>query len=214
MTTTHHQVQQLLPWYVNGSLNEADMNTVIEHLERCAVCKAEVDQEVTAARSLHAGADRALDSILAGEQQSFDRLLARLPGRPPAPRRRLARPLLTATAAATALALAVLIPLQPDRATSGSGAVFDAQTATPPVVPTPGVEPIAAGAQGPVLQVVFKPETPEEQIRALLIDTGSTLLGNPTPQGVYRITVGSDEAARALSRLRDDPAVRWVEEEL
>ncbi len=65
-----------------------------------------------------------------------------------------------------------------------------------------------------MLQVVFHPETPEQDIRALLIESGSELLGSPSPQGVYRIAIGGENAAEFVLQLREHPAVRWAEVEL
>ncbi|MDQ2822841.1 MAG: zf-HC2 domain-containing protein, partial [Pseudomonadota bacterium] len=43
MSETEHQaLQDLLPWYASGALDEAEAQRVQEHLRGCAVCRADL----------------------------------------------------------------------------------------------------------------------------------------------------------------------------
>lgn len=41
--TQHDEVEALLPWYANGSLEGAERRRVSDHIERCAACREELD---------------------------------------------------------------------------------------------------------------------------------------------------------------------------
>ncbi len=157
----HDTVQRLVPWYVNGTLNEGDMAVVSRHLSSCPNCTADADEEMRQARALAEHDDKRLHVLLSKEQQSFDRLLGSLPEDSSRMPRNNWRP---ALAAAAALLLAVLVVLRPGPELAPGETLFDAQTSVPHTSPAP------------VLQVVFHPETPEQDIRALLIESGSELL--------------------------------------
>lgn len=49
----HEGVEMLLPWYVNGRLSAVETAEVEQHLERCSVCRAELEQCRALARTLH-----------------------------------------------------------------------------------------------------------------------------------------------------------------
>lgn len=41
--TQHGEIEALLPWYANGSLEDAERRRVSDHLEQCAACREELD---------------------------------------------------------------------------------------------------------------------------------------------------------------------------
>jgi hypothetical protein len=203
MMNSHDPVWKLLPWYVNGTLNEGEMAAVSRHLSSCASCQAEVDEEMRRLRSLHERNPQRLNTMLSKEQDSFEQLLESLPERPRSRRRIFWQPALAAAVAVAAgLMLVVLAPPVPDPETLPSDTVFGVQTST------------GLMSQTPVVQVIFHPETPEQDIRTFLIESGSELLGNPSPQGVYRIAIGGTNVDEAMVQVRGHPAVRWAEREL
>ena len=75
----HDTVERLMPWYVNGTLNEGDMAVVSQHLSSCPNCTADADEEMRQARALAEHNDKRLHVLLSKEQQSFDGLLGSLP---------------------------------------------------------------------------------------------------------------------------------------
>lgn len=46
----YQTVKDLIPWFVNGTLDESEMDLVNQHLRECAVCRAEVAQEIRMAQ--------------------------------------------------------------------------------------------------------------------------------------------------------------------
>lgn len=69
----HQELSQLLPWYVNKSLQGTELNAVEEHLKVCLMCKREQTQLQKLAQVIvHNG------SIDTAEHASFSRLKKRL----------------------------------------------------------------------------------------------------------------------------------------
>jgi anti-sigma factor RsiW len=55
LASVHRQVDRLLPWYVNGTLDETELALVTAHVAQCARCQADVVwQERLRAPALHA----------------------------------------------------------------------------------------------------------------------------------------------------------------
>jgi hypothetical protein len=57
---------------------------------------------------------------------------------------------------------------------------------------------------GNVAQIQFQPTATEAQIRALLLETGATLVDGPGALGVYRIVLDKPEPALTQLRARTD----------
>lgn len=186
--STHDEIEQLIPWYVNGTLNEAEMDLVNRHVGRCECCAASVEREVRFARKLR-GRPEDLPELPAPEV-GWKRLANRLP-KP--------QPLFGSAPAATLAAVMLVV---------ASGAFLVGQQLQPPAFQTMTTPPTY---QGPVIQLSFEPDVPEHTIRGVVLELGGTVIAGPTSTGVYRIGLpaGSDGAAW-VARLRDRSAVRWV----
>ena len=196
MMSGHHDTQLLIPWYVNGTLNEDDMAQVERHLADCADCRASVESEIGNARSLHGGDHERLAALVAGSSERFEELRAGFPTTPPRSAKFMAFRRLPALAAALLLAVAlsfVLVrPTDPE--------LFEARTSN-----------AADGA--PVLQLVFQADTSAQDIE-LLLDASGSVIGAPSQHGVYRIALATSDPHALLERIRQHPAVRWAEIEL
>jgi anti-sigma factor RsiW len=192
----HQQTALLMPWYVNGTLNEQEMASVESHLAGCTACRAALDADVAEARALHAGNDEArVAALVAGRERAFESLRAQLHSG--APHRRPAVPARWVPALAALLVIGAVLPaawLMP------GPTIYHLRTST-------------VASESPVLQVVFREGTSTEDID-LLIRTSGTLLGPPTSGGVYRIALATDDPQALLARIRSHPAVRWAEIEL
>jgi hypothetical protein len=71
-----------------------------------------------------------------------------------------------------------------------------------------GVPPGLAGSAGvDVLKVNFKDETPEHELRLLLISAGATIIQGPGQLGDYVLSVPAERAAAARQELA---ASKWV----
>jgi len=186
----HRQTQDLLPWYVNGSLAPAEASAVEKHLVECDECRADLEHERGLSREV---AGLPLD-VEHGWARMQDRLTA---GRPRAPgllRRRV--PLVWALVAqAACLVLVVggmtLAPSQPVRLYRALG------SSTPPVDGN--------------LVVMFKPETSEAALRGVLREAGARMVDGPTTSGAYVLHVDAARRAGALKQLRATGEVTLAE---
>lgn len=198
----HDQITELIPWYVNGTLDEREMDEVSEHVAQCTECTDEIRREVQLARALRSE-PTGLDALLARQGDNLRQLQARI-HRPGNRWRRGTRlmirqpPLLAACAVLLVLGIGAGLLLAGAPQRSG----YELLT-NPPV----------SGA--PVVQVIFHAEAREQDLRALLLDSGGRMLGNPSARGVYRIALPADSDAVVYARrLHGHPAVRWAEAEL
>lgn len=73
LSREHEETRQLLPWYLNGTLEGEELQRVRQHLGMCLVCR----QELTGMRR-QAECIEAHDQPLAQPDQSFARLMHRI----------------------------------------------------------------------------------------------------------------------------------------
>jgi len=207
----HDQWDLLIPWYVNGTLNEVEMSQLEDHMARCDTCRAAIEWELDLAKNLHASPP-GLETLNAEKDRQYLTLLEAMdaPGA-----RHNARALrrvgdwaggksLVLVASAACLVLAFFVgawlqtPAQPDY-----------QTLTR-----------ESGYQGQVVQVLFHPSTPERDIRMLLLELDAKLLGGPSERGVYRLAIpetrqsGATRGKLSAEGLMHHPAVKWAEFEV
>ena len=196
--TPHQAIEELIPWYVNGTLNEADMAVVSRHVARCQCCQTEVSASIRESQALHETTESQFSTLLSKEANQFAELQKRLPVSRQKIRRVAWQPALATVAA---LLIAVLIPVEylPETARR-QHASFEARTAPP------------ASHHRQVVQVIFRADTPEQTIHRLFWESGAEVLGSPTAAGVYRIGLQESvgDPNRLLERLQSHPAVRWA----
>lgn len=199
----------LLPWLANGSLDRAERSALEAHLEQCPTCRRELERclaerallraEPLAAPMPHpAQLARLFERIDAGdaveEEGARDAARARRPGllaRTPGPVRWLL--------AAQLLAMA--------------GLGYLAQR---PEAPAPARYRALSAAETPpraaAIRVVFAPDAPEAEVRAILVAAGVEIVAGPTPVGAYALAPRPGvERDAALALLRADPRVRFAE---
>ncbi len=198
----HDAFTALIPWYVNGTLDERDMAQLADHLASCHACAREVEATLADARAWHGRPHLEHEATLQGRDANFARLVRRL-----SPSQHHKHKVRWAAARPRNLAAVLVITLTVGsvwvwRASAPVDTPFEAMTAAPTPV------------RGTVMQVIFQPTTTEREVRELLLDAGGELVGSPSPSGVYRIALDdvSDPSAYA-ARLQRHPAVRWAEVE-
>lgn len=169
---------ELLPWYVNGTLAEAERAPVAAHLAQCSRCR----DELAFLTSLQAGVRAAAEEDAAGMpgELGLKRLLRDVGREVPRPMPARAprswwRPVLAA-AAVLIIAVQGVTIVQLHRATNRL---------------TPLGGPSPAGA---VVQVRFDPNAREAQIRAALQAVDGELVSGPGALGIYRVRLGDLEA--------------------
>lgn len=72
-SSSHDDVWAILPWYVNGTLNEEDTTRVRNHIRLCLPCR----REITVQQSLHESLRHA-PIVEISARPSFERLMARI----------------------------------------------------------------------------------------------------------------------------------------
>jgi hypothetical protein len=194
----HERVQQLLPWYVNGTL-EADEAAMVEaHLAECAECRADLAAEQVLAREVAA--------LPLDVEHAWSMLSERIDAA--GPPRRLAEPVPflrrkvaigwalggpLAAAAAVAFAVAV-VPGVPSPAGQTYRALGSAPTAAP----------------GNAL-VMFKPDARDSDLRGALTKAGARIVDGPTASGAYVVRIAPAGRAQALDGLRAVPQIVLAE---
>jgi anti-sigma factor RsiW len=215
----HQKVWEILPWYVNGTLEGDERELVARHILRCQSCADEVVrcQSITAAvRSAEAAASTPSPEHLARLMERIDRESTSA-----APQRwrirvrewiekiqlafqetpSLFRWALVAETAAIILLVAIM--LQGSLAPSFYRTLSDSGSR-----PEPGRVH---------LHVVFADDITEREIRTLLSSIGATIVAGPTPMAVYTVALATDDreaparTRETLALLRAYPKVRLAE---
>jgi anti-sigma factor RsiW len=212
--SSHRRTQELLPWFLNGTLEGDEAHQVEEHLRGCPACQSELEC-LRVLRSDYVETEMAPEA-----QAAFARLRPRLldeaapasrPTRRAAPRAATRRSPGWATTrlapipAWVKLALAaqfVLISglgwqaLQADR----SAQAYHTLSA-------PGAPERASGS----LVVVFDSNAPQRDVARILRSCGGRVVDGPTDSNGYVVAVPDGALNVALTRLRADPAVVLAE---
>jgi anti-sigma factor RsiW len=214
--SSHRRTQELLPWFLNGTLEGEEAQQVEQHLQECPACQSELECLIVL-RSDY------VESELAPEAKgAFARLRPRLmdeaapttraPRRPPSrgkarqttiPGWAMARlgPIPVWVKLALAVQFALIFGLgwqvlQPDR------------SALPyHVLSAAGAPEHAAGS----LVVVFDPGSPQREVARILHGTGGRVVDGPTASNGYVVAVPDGSLSVALNRLRAEPAVVLAE---
>ncbi len=197
---THAEAWALLPWLANGRIGLPDREWVEAHVQSCAECRAEIiSQRELAARMSQAGAV-AMPAEAEEEQQSFDKLWARVEASEVASLQgtgsesmlsggRSSRTVrwLAAAVVVQAIGLGIL----------GTTALRG------------GAQPSAANAHGgfttvataereriaPTLRVVFASDASVGTINTLLAHQGLTIVEGPGKAGNYTAVLSADAVA-------------------
>jgi anti-sigma factor RsiW len=210
--TEHQWIGELLPWFVNGRLCEADRQRVDAHLRVCEACADELaaQQRIYAVMSVDAGVERIPTAGLNRLRRRVESLdeAAPAPAVPDEAARRRApvgsgwrqrRSAIAASLAMTAVgALAALLWNQHERRIAPA----DYYTVTT-VAPQPANTAIRA---------VFAPTVTLSELQELLDDAHLKIVSGPTEAGVYSLAMsGSPSVEWSLQRLRGHATVRFAE---
>lgn len=210
---SHDEVVLLLPWHVNHTLKDRELNMVQNHLKICLVCRREF--EYLQKLALTVLRDRSSD---ASAHVSFAHLLSRIDqaggsGRTainenPAEARKVPGKFSAALISAAGAALAAVL--------AGFMLMPDADVALRPVnqdyrtLSDSGADSLAKNE----VKAVFA-EAAAEKIDALVKAAGGEIVSGPDRRGVYVIRLGKPaddrDIAGALDLLRRRPEVLFAE---
>jgi hypothetical protein len=194
----HRQVQELLPWYCTGHIDAGDRAIVETHLAECPACQAELRIEARLSREVAAlplelelGWLDVRDRLRIGPSLPVrfrTMLLGVWHGLESGEYARWA-----VAAQIGILLLLVSLVSAPDR--------------------TARYHALGSSAAAPVANVIvmFKPDTPESELRQSLAAAGARLVDGPTPAGAYVLYIAPDHRRAALTMLREKPAILMAE---
>jgi anti-sigma factor RsiW len=216
-TETHHQeIWQLLPWYVNGTLEGRELDAAKAHLATCEACR----DEAARCRDLAAAVQSAPAPAWTPSPAHLARLLARVDAiESPDGRAGGWRDWLQSCATALRESLWITPPaMRWALAAQGALVVVLAATAIwqAAALHGPGYRTLAgsseqiAGKHAEV-RIVFAEDITEREMRALLERAKGSIVGGPSPAGAYTVLLAADSSAAALEVLRADPKVRLAE---
>lgn len=201
----HLALQDLLPWYASGALDEDEAGQVQQHLRDCATCRDDLAWQrklLETEAPLPAGLD---------PERALARLMPQLEELP-------STPAVAPSDAAPGLVQRLRAWLS---ASGWQGWALGAQFAALAVLaslllmPRAEVQTYQALGRGaaatPDLLVVFKPVARLEQVQRLLQAHSAQIVGGPTVTGAYMLEVEHSRQAQLLSALRADPAVELAE---
>jgi hypothetical protein len=192
------RLEDLLPWYVNGTLSAEDSAWVEDQLESRPALTQRLEREWALRRTVRTTAQWPAPDI------GMERLMTRLQldaqvgsgsrrqsARPPVWARWLQ--VISTPPVAGAMAVAVL----------AQAGVIAWEIAAPQKEPdVQGLRSIGV-TEARTLRISFKPEATEAQIRAALVAAGARIVGGPTQLGEYWVASGSvslDEIRSALAQ--------------
>jgi anti-sigma factor RsiW len=208
----HQDIGELLPWFVNGRLCDADRQRVDAHLRLCEVCRDELAAQHRIYREM--SADAGVEHMpMAG----LNRLRLRIENledagtAPAAPEEasrsgapagsvwRQRRSAIAASIAMTAVgALAALLWNQHERRIAPAN-YYTVTTA-------------AAQPANTVIRAVFAPTVTLSELQELLDDAHLKIVSGPTEAGVYSLAMSASPSVEwSLRRLRGHETVRFAE---
>jgi hypothetical protein len=196
LSASEREALELLPWFVNGTLEGDERDRVQRELRSSLTCRIEYER-----LSRMQGLMQGDDAEQAATDRGFERLMARIQsdGR--------ARPAAVAQnprwlPLAQAATLLVLV----------GGAAWwwrlDSATVDAPYRTLTVEQPATSQSQ---LRLVFKPDVTEGERSALFAELGLHLVATPTVDGIYTVALPKDASAREFfNRLDADPRVALV----
>lgn len=198
MMRSEAELRQFLPWYVNGTLDVAtrwDIENLIHHSPLVGSEVAWLQNLRQQIQNLpdqaaHRSSDAGMDTLLARVRAEQSGKVTPLPLR-----NRLNVWLASPRKFSVPVGLAATVLLT-------QTAMIGALLSRPPAA---SLAPLSASSAGStLLQITFKPQATEIQIRALLTSVQGSLVAGPGALGVYIVRVPDGQSAAVLARLRQD----------
>ena len=192
-SSEHRMAQELLPWFVNGTLAAAEAAPIAAHLAQCSRCQADASA-LAAVRAVPIDVDSG-----GSVERGWAALRERLEARPSETSRGSARPWwrLSLQVALAGQAVVMLILAGALIATTARNEPYRALGSAPAVVEANAL-------------AIFRADATEQQMREALRAAGARIVGGPTISDAYLLRM-VDLQPETLARLRAQPGVLRVE---
>ena len=196
-----NRFEELVPWYVNGTITRADRRWVDEFILSHRAAATFLQWETSLAKRLN----DAIPSFM--PETGFDRLQARMRAEPAAENISLSarlRTLWSGLIQQPTFALATLAVVMLQAGVIGS--LLNApREAAPEYALTRSLTP--APNNPALLRVSFKSEVTEANLRGLLMEIGGAIVGGPGQLGAYLVQVPPARLDQAVATLKASP---WI----
>ncbi len=211
----HRFASELLPWFVTGRLEPEEQKRIASHLGECEVCREEVDSCREMAAHLPP-----LEAVApAPHPAQLGRLLSRLDRGPSEDDESAAARAHSPFAWWRALAGARfgwILGTQALLVLVVAGSLWLTRRGPAPAYRTLSTSPAVSRPAGPEVRVIFRPGASETEVRAVLLTTGTQIVGGPSPLGAYRLAIREldsppDPVDDIVALLRAHPAVQFAE---
>lgn len=212
----HQKVWDLLPWYINHSLDSAEQDIVIKHIKTCITCKIELNKQQQVFDNI-----QETDILQQVSQVSFVHLLERIDEQPKLhilPQNNVVEKeskffphQLSGFVRYTALAASVLLLILPF--------ILDSLVDKPEL--KSDYRTLANSAEGKekhnLIRIVFTDQSNPEQIEAILKNVSGQIVKAPAETGVYLVQIGNqqtspEEIKDAISHLHKNALVIFAEQ--
>ena len=212
--TMDTRIDDLLPFYVNGTLSEADRTLVEDYLREHPAAQGQLRWYESLQKRLHE------DAPPVSSEVGLERALHRIRTEGPAPQgvRKAVQPSLVERVRdwfAAAIPQPVLRP-----ALAGALAVVAVQAvvignlasdAEDAASELRAIQATSVTEKGPYLKLNFKPDAREADIRLLLVEVHGSLAAGPGQLGDYYVRVPAGKETESLARVRTSPLVQSAE---
>ncbi len=211
----HQEVWDLLPWYVNHSLNPAELDFVRRHIKTCITCRVEINQQQQLLKKI-----QQQDLLQQVSQVSFAQLKKRMNEQSklsvlaeqakPSQEQKLFSQQFLGFVKYTALAASLLLlalPFMLNIPTDDSELKGDYRTLA---------NPAENEHKNNLVRIVFAEHIGKEQIKAILNGVSGHIIEGPSKNGIYYVQIGnrktnSLEVDDAISQLRKNSLVVFAE---
>lgn len=211
----HQEVWNLLPWYVNHSLDPAEQDFVRKHVKTCVTCRIEINQQQQLFEKIHQP-----DLLQQVSQVSFAQLKKRMQeqsklstfaeqAKPSQAQKFFSRQLL-GFVKYTALAASLLLlamPFMLNLPTDDPELKGDYRTLA---------NPAEGEHKNNIIRIVFAEHSGTEQIETILNGVSGHIIKGPSKNGIYEVQIGNRQANSlevddAISQLRKNSLVVFAE---
>ncbi len=211
----HQKVWDLLPWYINHSLDSAEQDVVKKHIKTCITCRIELNQQQQVFEKM-----QQTDLLQQVSQVSFAQLKKRIEEQPkiyvldkhnePKKELKFFSHQFVGFVKYTALAASLLLlalPFMLDSLIDKPELKGDYRTLA---------NSIEGEQKNNLIRVIFADQSNPEQIEAILSSVSGHIVKGPSQNGVYEVQIGnqqpdSQEIKDAILHLRKNTSVIFAE---